>query len=65
MRKIIRAILIVVLGLIMIPALYAMAIALFGTVLAVISNPRVMMVLLGILGIISIPGIVIGFIARH
>ena len=65
MNKIVKAIIIVIVGIFMIPAIYALGIALFGTVMAFLANPKVMMVVLCGLAILALPGVVIvSFIKR-
>lgn len=65
MGKLIKMIIIVAIGIFMIPALYAMGVALFGTAVAFLTNPRAMMVVLGIFAVLALPGIVIGSIIRR
>lgn len=65
MSKLVKAIIIVIVGIFMIPAIYALGIALFGTVWAFLANPKVMMVVLGALAILALPGVVVvSFIKR-
>ena len=64
MRKLIRTIVLVVIGAICIPALFMFAIGLGSTMFAFIAEPRVMAVVIGILLIISIPGIILGSFIR-
>jgi hypothetical protein len=65
MNKIVKAIIVIVIGIFMIPAIYALGIALFGTVVAFLANPKVMMVVLCGLAILALPGVVIvSFIKR-
>lgn len=64
MRKLIRTIVLVVIGVICIPALFMFAIGLGSTVFAFIAEPRVMVVMIGILLIISIPGIILGLVIK-
>ena len=63
MRRLIRTLVIITIGIFLIPALFAFAMAAGATVMAFISNPKVMTVILAILGIVSIPGILISFAA--
>ena len=65
MGKLIKMIIIVAIGIFMIPALYAMGVALFGTAVAFLTNPRVMLVVLGIFAVLALPGIVIGSIIKR
>lgn len=60
MRKLIRTIIFVAIGAICIPALFMFAIGLGSTVFAFVAEPRVMTVVIGVLLIISIPGIILG-----
>lgn len=60
MKKLIRTIVLVVIGAICIPALFMFAIGLGSTVFAFIAEPRVMTVIIGVLLTISIPGIILG-----
>jgi len=65
MKRLILTVMGVFVGIVMIPALFAMAMGLFGTVIGFLAEPRVMLVLLGILAVISLPGIIIGIIAKR
>lgn len=65
MKKMILTVIGIVVGIVMIPALFAMAIGLFGTVLGFLAEPKIMFGLLGILAVISIPGIIIGIVAKR
>ena len=64
MGKLLKMIIMITIGIFMIPALYALGVALFGTVIAFLTNPRVMMVVLGIFAVLALPGVVIGSIIR-
>lgn len=65
MGKILKMIIMITIGIFMIPALYALGVALFGTVVAFLTNPRVMMVVLGIFAVLALPGVVIGSIIKR
>ena len=60
MGKLMKMIIGIIIGIFMIPALYALGVALFGTVIAFLTNPKFMLVVLGIFAILALPGIVIG-----
>lgn len=65
MNKIVKTIIVIIVGIFMIPAIYALGIALFGTVMAFLANPKVMTVVLCSLAILALPGVVIvSFIKR-
>lgn len=64
LRKLMRTLILIAIGAFMIPALYALAITLFGTVLGFMANPRVMLVLIGIFAVISVPGAVIAWVVK-
>ncbi len=64
MKKLLLTLLGIGLGIVLIPALFAFAIGVGGTVMGFIAQPRVMLVLVGILAIISLPGIIIGLMAK-
>ncbi len=65
MKRLILTVIGIGVGIVMIPALFAMAIGLFGTVIGFLAEPKVMLVLLGILAVISLPGIIIGIVAKR
>lgn len=65
MKKLLKWMIGISLGIFFIPALYALGAVLFGTVVAFISNPKVMLIILGILAVLCFPGMVIvGFIKK-
>jgi hypothetical protein len=64
MKKLLLTLLGIGLGIVLIPALFAFAIGVGGTVMGFIAQPRVMLVLVGILAIISLPGIIIGLMVK-
>lgn len=64
MKKLLLTLFGIGLGIVLIPALFAFAIGVGGTVMGFIAQPRVMLVLVGILAIISLPGIIIGLMAK-
>lgn len=65
MRKLILTLVGIVIGIFAIPALFAFAIGIGGTILGFLAEPRVMMVLVGILAVISIPGMILMFIVKR
>lgn len=65
MRGLIKAVISIVGGIIMIPALFAFAVILGGTVVGFMNYPGVTTAIVAVLGIISLPGIIIGlFISK-
>lgn len=64
MKKLISMAIMIAIGIFMIPALFAMGLTLFGTVLGFLAEPRVMMILLGALAVLSLPGAVIMFVIK-
>lgn len=64
MKKLILTIIGLIVGIFAIPALFAFAIGVGGTILGFMAEPRVMMVLIGILAVISIPGMILMFIVK-
>ena len=65
MKKLIMTIIGLIVGIFAIPALFAFAIGVGGTILGFMAEPRVMMVLVGILAVISIPGMIFMFIVKR
>ena len=65
MKHTIGTVLIIIGGIIMIPALFCMAFGLATTVMAFVMNPRVIGAILLVLGILCIPGIIIGWLAKR
>ena len=61
MSKTIKTILAIILGVIMIPALFIGGITLLGTICGFILNPKVMLGVLVALAIVSLPGVLIGW----
>jgi hypothetical protein len=61
MSRTIKTIVALILGIIMIPALFVGGVALLGTVCGFILNPKIMAGILIVLGIISLPGVLIGW----
>ena len=55
----------IIFGVIMIPAMIALCLGIGGTIIGFICNPAVMVWIIIILGIVSIPGIIIGMILGH
>ena len=65
MKKLLKTIICIVIGLFMIPALYALGMTFAGTVFAFIANPKAMVVILLIFLVLSFPGMmIIGFIKK-
>jgi len=65
MKHTIGTMLIIIGGIIMIPSLFCMAFGLAATVIAFLMNPRVIGVILLVLGILCVPGIIIGWLAKR
>ena len=65
MKKLIKTIILLVIGIIAIPALYALGMTLFGTVIGFIANPRVMIVIIAVLAVICFPGMVIVWLVKR
>lgn len=59
MKKLVKVIVGIIIGIFMIPALYAFGLGILGTVLAFLSNPKVMIVLLLVFAVLALPGVVI------
>lgn len=65
MDKIVKYVISIAIGIFMIPALYALGVALFGTVIAFLANPKVVLVILGCFAVLSLPGMaIVWFIKR-
>lgn len=64
MKKLIMTIIGIVVGIFVIPALFAFAIGIGGTILGFLAEPRVMLIMVGILAVISIPGMILMFIVK-
>ena len=65
MKKLIMMVIGLFMGIFLIPALFAFAIGVGGTILGFMAEPRVMLVLIIILAVISIPGMIVMFIAKR
>lgn len=65
MKKLLKGIIFLMIGLVAIPALYLFSITLFGTVLGLIANPKVMMILIGIFAVLCLPGIIVGWFVKR
>ena len=63
MKRLVKIMLTITVGIIIIPALFAFALGLGGTIIGFMNCPEVMSAVLRALGIVSIPGIIIGLIA--
>lgn len=59
MKKLIKGIICIIIGIFMIPAIYALGATLMGTLLAFIANPRVMTIILLIFAVLAFPGFVL------
>lgn len=59
MKKLVLTLIGVIVGIFVIPALFAFALGVGGTILGFIAEPKVMMVMVGILAIISLPGMLL------
>ena len=64
MKGLLKTLILLGVGIVMIPALYALAITLFGTMLGFIANPKVMLVLIAILAVICTPGMIIAWFVK-
>lgn len=64
MKKLFMTLLGLALGIVLIPALFAFAVGVGGTVMGFIAQPKVMLVLVGILAVVSLPGIIIGLLVK-
>lgn len=65
MKNLIATITIIVIGVLFIPALLFLALGLGTTVMAYLLNPKVMLIVAVTLGLINLPGIIIGLIAKR
>lgn len=65
MKKMVKVIISIVIGIFMIPAVYMLGITLFGTILAFLANPKAVMIVLGIFAVISLPGVFIASLIRR
>lgn len=59
MKKTIKFIIGIIIGIFMIPAIYALGMTAIATLFGILANPKVMLVLLGIFGVLALPGMVI------
>lgn len=64
MKKLVFGLVGLIVGIFVIPALFAFAIGIGGTVIGLIAEPKVMLILIGILAVISLPGIILGLIVK-
>ena len=64
MKKTIATIIGIIIGMFAIPALFAFAIGIGGTILGFIAQPRIMLFMVGVLVVISIPGMILMFIVK-
>lgn len=64
MKKLIMTLIGVIVGIFAIPALFAFAIGIGGTILGFMAEPRVMLIMVGVLAVISIPGMILMFIVK-
>ena len=65
MKKPVSTLLIIIVGILVLPALFTFACGLLATFVAYLANPKMMLIVCVILGIVSLPGILIGFFARR
>ena len=65
MGKLITAGIIIFVGLFMLPALFCMILGLGATLIAFLMNPKVIIGMVLVMGIICAPGIIIGWIAKR
>lgn len=56
---------IIAIGVLLIPALLFLALGLGTTIMAYLMNPKVMLIVAVTLGLINLPGIIIGLIAKR
>ncbi len=64
MKKLIFTILGVMIGIFAIPALFAFAIGIGGTIIGFLAQPKIMFALVGVLAIISLPGMLLMFLVK-
>lgn len=64
MSKVIRTMVIIFIGILLIPSLFFLVLGLGTTILGWLANPKVMLALVITLGLMSLPGIIIGWIAK-
>lgn len=65
MKNLIATITIIAIGVLLIPALLFLALGLGTTIMAYLMNPKVMLIVAVTLGLINLPGIIIGLIAKR
>jgi hypothetical protein len=65
MKNLIATITIIAIGVLLIPALLFLALGLGTTIMAYLLNPKVMLIVAVTLGLINLPGIIIGLIAKR
>lgn len=65
MKNFMATITIIVIGVLLIPALLFLALGLGTTIMAYLMNPKVMLIVAVTLGLINLPGIIIGLIAKR
>jgi hypothetical protein len=65
MKNLIATITIIAIGVLLIPALLFLALGLGTTIMAYMLNPKVMLIVAVTLGLINLPGIIIGLIAKR
>ena len=65
MKNLIATITLIVIGVLLIPALLFLALGLGTTIMAYLMNPKVMLIVAVTLGLINLPGIIIGLIAKR
>lgn len=64
MSKVIRTVVIIFIGILLIPSLFFLVLGLGTTILGWLANPKIMLALVITLGLMSLPGIIIGWIAK-
>jgi len=62
--KVIRTVVIIFIGILLIPSLFFLVLGLGTTILGWLANPKIMLALVITLGLMSLPGIIIGWIAK-
>ena len=65
MSRILIAGVIIFIGLLMLPALFCMVLGLGATLIAFLLNPKVIIAMIIGMGIVCLPGIIIGWIAKR
>lgn len=64
MKKLLVIVTSIIAGIFILPALFAFAIGAGATVLAVVTQPKIMLVVLAVFLIVSIPGILLGLLIK-